>query len=486
MTSGRRYLLGILILFSMTSQGVLGASPFTDEEINVPGISNLDTGTSPDSPPPPLGVQPQPTTGQGTTGQSSAKEVRTSLKLVEGYLAVGDLDAAVSRIKTLREQMKNARDLSQFDKWDADLAEKQVIVGVVSRIVSGLATLEAQAADLNTPTNKITPTLADLRHWIQTLRELAGNAYDPFLVTIQTRLDQIASSFTFRRDLLVMEKLISGNKWEEAERTLRHLKGLLAANPNLGPYANQIRVQEALVSRSLANEIKAGLARVAQLRQGGDARALADAIQATQKWILILERMNLPAYADLIAQARAQLGLASNTVNVNANQLNIPYFHQTDNKLNPQGSSQNTCIAMMLAAAGWKGSPDELTRWWETSKASHPIGGAELFNLYADRNKLPVRARGQIIKLDEYNRLLKEGKQMMVYGNFTPGHAVLVNGCDGKTCDVMDPAGKWDQRAGGAYDYKVSGAHQKYSMEAMEKAIVKNGEVWVVTFEKTR
>ncbi|RCK79430.1 MAG: hypothetical protein OZSIB_0070 [Candidatus Ozemobacter sibiricus] len=482
-----RIVLAALSVVVALAPAVSAGSPFTDEEISIPGISNLDTTEStptapavqPTSPVPPLQGDPV------GMGQPTARDVRTSIKLINGYLSAGDLDAAIARVKKMREQAKGVNDLTQVDRWDMDLAEKQVIVGITTRIVERLAQLETQAKNLTTPTSELVAAIAELRKLLQALRDLAGNSYDAFLVVIQTRLDQIASSFTYQRDLALLDQQINQARWEEAERTLRHLKGIVAANPNLSSLNDQVKLYETRIVRAIVGEIRTGLDEVERLRQGGDVRRLAAAIQKVEKWLLVLERMDLPAYRDFVKQAREQLNKGKNDLQVDANQVNIPYLSMHNNSWVPDSSCQNTCLGMMFAAYGIKISPDYLSQWVGFRQTATPMGAAEVFNHHAERSKVPVRARGQIVKFAEFERLVKEGKQMIVYGNFAPNHAVIINRFDGKAYDVMDPGGKWNQQVNGTHDKNVSGAHQKYDKAAFDRAINRDGEVWVVTFEKS-
>ena len=47
-----------------------------------------------------------------------------------------------------------------------------------------------------------------------------------------------------------------------------------------------------------------------------------------------------------------------------AEESEITYFNQYDNRLNPGSSCQNTSIAMLLSKFGWWGRPDDITREW--------------------------------------------------------------------------------------------------------------------------
>ncbi|NLI79552.1 MAG: hypothetical protein GX442_24300 [Candidatus Riflebacteria bacterium] len=346
-------------------------SPFTEDELNIRGIEDINSGNAPTP------IQPTPNQpGSAPAGGVTAKDVQTSVKLIEGYLQAGDLDAAVRQVKTLREQMKTATGLSQIDRWDQDVAEKQVIVQVVSRIISGMAKLESQARDPAANKAAMTATLTDLQHWITILADLDAKTYASFLKIIKARLEQIKAA-------------------------LQNQGGTTPVAPT-----------------------------------------------------------------------------------PTAPKLEIPYFPQSKNALYSNRSSQNCCVAMMLATFGWKGTPDYLSEWWGTGQAQSPNGAAELFNNYASKEKMPVRAAGEAVKVADFESRLKNGEPMIVFT--TSGHVLVVTGFDGKAFDVMDPGGQWDQKNPGTRDSKVSGAHLKYGRDALEAVLNRNGEVSAVTFDKAR
>jgi hypothetical protein len=162
--------------------------------------------------------------------------------------------------------------------------------------------------------------------------------------------------------------------------------------------------------------------------------------------------------------------------------INLPYFAQINNSLNPYGTCQNTCLAMVLRYYGWKGVPDDITRVWGSKIAQTPEGGARVFNAYAQNLGLAIEARGLRIPYAQFRTLLAKGHPMIVHGYFTAGHVLIANSCNDTTYDCHDPAGRWNQIPRGSYDYKVSGRNQKYRVKPFDEAISPDGNVWCVEF----
>lgn len=164
--------------------------------------------------------------------------------------------------------------------------------------------------------------------------------------------------------------------------------------------------------------------------------------------------------------------------------INLPYFSQYKNKLNPGGTCQNTCLAMVLRHYGWKGVPDDITRVWGSKIAQTPEGGAKVFNSYAQKLGLLVRASGYRKSYGSFRQKLSKGHPLIVHGYFTAGHVVIANSCDGSLYDCHDPAGKWNQVFKGSYNTGVSGKNQKYRKSNFDKAISPDGMVWWVEFNQ--
>ncbi|HAE37802.1 MAG TPA: hypothetical protein DCG57_04085 [Candidatus Riflebacteria bacterium] len=162
--------------------------------------------------------------------------------------------------------------------------------------------------------------------------------------------------------------------------------------------------------------------------------------------------------------------------------IELPYFSQYKNSLNPGGTCQNTCLAMILRHYGWKGVPDDITRAWGSQVAQTPEGGEKVFNSYAEKLALPVRAKGYRAAYNLFRQKLSQGHPLIVHGYFTAGHVLIASSCDGNYYDCHDPAGKWNQVYKGSYDTSVSGRNQKYRLSNFDKAISPDGMVWWVEF----
>lgn len=176
---------------------------------------------------------------------------------------------------------------------------------------------------------------------------------------------------------------------------------------------------------------------------------------------------------------------------------NMPYFYQYDNKENPSGTCQNTCLAMVLkyfatleakTAFAAAVTPDVLTATWGNKKAQTVTGLQDVFNQEASNNGLKVRGTGSTTEpLASFREIAKLGKPMIVHGYFTAyGHILVVLGFDGTHYICNDPAGKWSQQyKNGAYstNNNTEGIAIKYTKDAFEKAISPDGMVWVHTYK---
>jgi hypothetical protein len=156
----------------------------------------------------------------------------------------------------------------------------------------------------------------------------------------------------------------------------------------------------------------------------------------------------------------------------------MPYFHQNSNRLDPSGSCQNTCVAMVLKHYGADDiTPDDLTARWGTGVAKTTAGLKQLLNTEAQERGLTVRDsivdNGQI---DQLYRLLDEGKPVIVHGRFSvSGHLIVLLGYDENYYYAHDPAGAWRQRPDAGFtnsDDPDIGRYTRYEREAMEKALI--------------
>lgn len=151
----------------------------------------------------------------------------------------------------------------------------------------------------------------------------------------------------------------------------------------------------------------------------------------------------------------------------------LPYFYQYDNYISPGSTCQNTSIAMLLAKYGWQGVPDDITREWGKDYAQSPEGLANVFNTIAQREGIRTRLEPVLYgTLQEFQRLLREGKPTIVHGYFTGyGHVLVATGFDGNSYVTNDPAGRWSERFAGGYLGTGSGRGARYGKSAFEAAI---------------
>jgi len=168
----------------------------------------------------------------------------------------------------------------------------------------------------------------------------------------------------------------------------------------------------------------------------------------------------------------------------------LPYFYQYANRLHPGASCQNTSIAMVLGAFGWRGVPDDITARHGKDRAQSPAGLAAVFNEEAARAgiaaRLTARTSGTIAQL---RALLAAGRPVIVHGYFTGfGHVLVARAFDGDGYIVNDPAGTWSERFGGGYPHgwePVAGRGIRYPRAAFERAIasfdgvsIADGSLW--------
>ena len=170
---------------------------------------------------------------------------------------------------------------------------------------------------------------------------------------------------------------------------------------------------------------------------------------------------------------------------------NVPYFYQYSNTMNPDGSCQNTSLAMALRYYGAPVTPDQLSGRYGVGAAA--AGGLttirDNFNSEAARFGLRVRDRtyadGSVAQL---RQLAASGKPVIVLGYFTNfGHVVVVIGYDGTNYYVHDPAGAWNQQLS---PYASHGGHTptngiavRYGKAVFEAAATgSDGYIWLHEF----
>ncbi len=193
-----------------------------------------------------------------------------------------------------------------------------------------------------------------------------------------------------------------------------------------------------------------------------------------------------------LSASGAPLAEATQTLSVASNVTTLPtYFYQYSNTVNPDGSCQNTSIAMMLRFFGGPAThtPDVVSRQWGTSRAQTVAGFKEVFDGEARFLGLPVRAlSSQASTLADVRAELAAGRPVVVHGYFTDfGHVLVLAAFDPATNEYLayDPAGRWSQRfkfGGYSQTNATEGRAVRYRAAAVDQAIGFDGRVWLHRF----
>ena len=159
----------------------------------------------------------------------------------------------------------------------------------------------------------------------------------------------------------------------------------------------------------------------------------------------------------------------------------VPYFHQHSNRINPSGSCQNTCVAIVLKYYGADDiTPDMISAKWGTYVAQTTGGLESIFNEEAALRGLTVRDQAtETGLLRELHALLDAGRPVIVHGGFsTVGHLMVLVGYDERFYYAMDPASQWTERLNGGFTNTNDphiGRYTRYGRDAVENAIVSRG-----------
>ncbi len=164
-----------------------------------------------------------------------------------------------------------------------------------------------------------------------------------------------------------------------------------------------------------------------------------------------------------------------------ANPINVPYFCQFKNTQDPDSTSGNTSLAMLLYLYGWVGTPDDLTSAWGKDKAQTPNGLAEIFNSYSETTGMTLSSHLNGT-FGEIKALIDQGKPVIAHTWFTPaGHVIIINGYTEGGYFTNDPAGVWDLTYKGGFsltcDQAVVGKSEFYPASPFEAALGPDGEV---------
>lgn len=149
--------------------------------------------------------------------------------------------------------------------------------------------------------------------------------------------------------------------------------------------------------------------------------------------------------------------------------LDVPYFSQLDNKLNPSGACNVTSCAMAAYYKGVRGDgngqlEDQMYRRCEQRGWSrhNPVGLKLLLESYGLTDDL--RYNGTFADI---RSAIDNGKPVIVHGYFTRfGHIVLLRGYDNTGFYVNDPNGEYFSWG---YDTLVSGENLHYSKELIAR-----------------
>lgn len=131
--------------------------------------------------------------------------------------------------------------------------------------------------------------------------------------------------------------------------------------------------------------------------------------------------------------------------------LDVPYFYQYSNQIQPRTTCQNTSVAMVLNYYGAQVSPDQITQEFGNQEAMGLQGLNNLYNRLASRYGLrgiDSYPRGTLAQIKS---AIDSGKPVITHGFFTAGHLVVIVGYNDSGYFVNDPAGVWNLRYSGRY-----------------------------------
>lgn len=199
-----------------------------------------------------------------------------------------------------------------------------------------------------------------------------------------------------------------------------------------------------------------------RLETEGNSQKVQLAYGAGQWWIYLphwteagrATRVPVPA----VAAAAVQAGTAGER------DLKVPYLSQLDNRLNPYGSCNVTCVAMCLYHLDYPRRPgtqleDELYQKLEDlGKSRHdPYDLQFLIGTYPGFKDI-FRVDGGF---RDIRSSIDAGHPVIVHGYFTAsGHIIVIRGYDDKGFFVNDPYGEWFSSG---YDNSRSGEGLHYS-----------------------
>ena len=150
--------------------------------------------------------------------------------------------------------------------------------------------------------------------------------------------------------------------------------------------------------------------------------------------------------------------------------LKIPYLSQLDNRFNPYGSCNVTCVGMCLRYLGMQNQggiqlEDQLYQKLETlGRSRHdPYDLKYLIETFPGYKDI-FRENGGFADIQSS---LDAGNPVIIHGYFTKfGHIIVVRGYDSKGLLVNDPYGEWFSSG---YDTSRSGERLHYSYDLIAR-----------------
>lgn len=169
------------------------------------------------------------------------------------------------------------------------------------------------------------------------------------------------------------------------------------------------------------------------------------------------------------------------------NPLNVPYLSQLDNRLNPSGSCNVACLAMVMQYwgiprnkryQGFKQLEDELYQYCLDNGLNRhsPVDLKKALQDYGVHDNFTFSG-----SLTQCRNHINAGNPVIVHGYFTSfGHLVVLVGHDDKGFIVHDPYGEWfadGYQKNDSVDAE-RGKYQHYSNNLINRVCLPDGKLW--------